>query len=397
MTLLLESALRAWFIITVASVLALLVRSASADLRRRVWIAGLVGSACLPIAAWMAPAHSRVFGAALATAVAYAPGLTSDIVTSASASRTATWLVVLWASGALAVLARLVIGLWNVRRLSRNIVVDTGVAYSSEIDTPVTWGFRRSTILLPEYMREWPDEKRDVVLRHERAHVEQHDWAWQIVVRLVCAAYWFNPLVWVAAHQLAREMENAADDFVLRAGADAPAYANALVEIARRMKGAGMSGAVAMTGRNSLESRVRKILDRSRPRRRAARVAAVIFAAVIAAAVVGVSGPVAHAQQTRAYHVGDDGVVSPVPLTKVIARYTDEAKDRKIQGDVLLTAEVTEEGGIENIEVAQSLDPETGLDASAVEALKQWTFAPGTKDGQPVRVAVTIDMRFTLR
>jgi TonB family protein len=38
-----------------------------------------------------------------------------------------------------------------------------------------------------------------------------------------------------------------------------------------------------------------------------------------------------------------------------------------------------------------------GLDAEAVRAVKQWQFAPGTKEGVPVAVRITVDMSFTLR
>jgi outer membrane biosynthesis protein TonB len=44
--------------------------------------------------------------------------------------------------------------------------------------------------------------------------------------------------------------------------------------------------------------------------------------------------------------------------------------------------------------VTQSLD--TGLDLNAVTAVSQWLFAPGTKDGQPVDVGVTIVINFKL-
>jgi hypothetical protein len=47
-----------------------------------------------------------------------------------------------------------------------------------------------------------------------------------------------------------------------------------------------------------------------------------------------------------------------------------------------------------NIRVVRSLDP--GLDQRAIEAVRQWHFRPGTKDGKPVRVAATVDVNFQL-
>jgi protein TonB len=75
--------------------------------------------------------------------------------------------------------------------------------------------------------------------------------------------------------------------------------------------------------------------------------------------------------------------------------YTPEAKEAKIQGAVVLTAVVNAQGRADDIKVTQSLDP--GLDANAVAAVSQWLFKPGTKDSQPVDVAVKIEINFKLK
>jgi TonB family protein len=80
---------------------------------------------------------------------------------------------------------------------------------------------------------------------------------------------------------------------------------------------------------------------------------------------------------------------------KVDPSYTEEAKEAKIQGTVGLSLVVNSEGRADDVKVTQSL--ETGLDLNAVAAVSQWLFKPGTKDGQPVDVAVKIEVNFRLK
>ncbi len=45
--------------------------------------------------------------------------------------------------------------------------------------------------------------------------------------------------------------------------------------------------------------------------------------------------------------------------------------------------------------IDKALHPE--LDKQAIAALEQWEFKPGTREGKPVPVRVTIEMTFTLK
>ena len=89
-----------------------------------------------------------------------------------------------------------------------------------------------------------------------------------------------------------------------------------------------------------------------------------------------------------------DGVTSPRLLYKVEPEYSEEAKEAKYQGTVMVAAEVWEDGFLHNIRILRSLG--LGLDEKAVEAVKQWKFSPGEKDGKPVRVSVQIQVSFRL-
>src|SRR5262249_10534850 len=98
------------------------------------------------------------------------------------------------------------------------------------------------------------------------------------------------------------------------------------------------------------------------------------------------SGPV--------YAVGD-GVTAPQATKTVNPRYTDAARQAGTQGSVQLSGIVETDGSIGSIAAVKGLDPE--LDEQVVQALSQWRFKPGQKDGADVRVRVSIEMTFTLK
>jgi TonB family protein len=97
-----------------------------------------------------------------------------------------------------------------------------------------------------------------------------------------------------------------------------------------------------------------------------------------------------------AYRPGN-GVETPRLLKEVKPQYTAQAMRAKIQGEVLLECIVQPDGSVGNIRVVRSLDSAFGLDQEAIKAARQWRFAPGTKQGEPVAVLVTIAIAFTLR
>ncbi len=101
----------------------------------------------------------------------------------------------------------------------------------------------------------------------------------------------------------------------------------------------------------------------------------------------------ASAAGTPAYRVGS-GVSAPRLLYKVEPAYTEEARAARFQGTVLLYVEIGADGLAHNISVKRTLG--MGLDEKAIEAVLNWKFQPGMKDGQPVTVAATIEVNFRL-
>ena len=94
--------------------------------------------------------------------------------------------------------------------------------------------------------------------------------------------------------------------------------------------------------------------------------------------------------------VGSPGVTIPRILTEARPQYTSDALRAKIQGSVVVECVVQTDGTVGDVRVIRSLDTTYGLDQEAIKAAKQWKFAPGTRNGEPVPVMVSIELTFTL-
>ncbi len=377
--LILTAALKGTFVLGAAWIATALLRQRSADLRHRIWLAALVAFAVLLIP--LAPPQTlRIVVDTTA----------AGIGTARVSARSVSVLPILWSMIAALLLLRWGAGLFRLYRITRQSRPANGFRVSDAITTPMTWGAIRPVILLPAYVEDWPVEQRDVVISHERAHIQRRDWLWQGFAQVMTAIFWFHPLVWLAAVQMRQEAEHAADDATLATGVRASDYADRLVAVARRLSGPSTIPGVAMVRKPALTSRIAAILDTARTRTGAsvgARIGVVL-------AAVALLVPLSAFQDRNVYHVGEEGVASPSVTYRVEPSYTPEAKEAKIQGTVKLSLVVNSQGRADDIKVTQSLDP--GLDANAVAAVSQWLFKPGSKDGQPVDVGVAIEVNFRL-
>jgi protein TonB len=88
------------------------------------------------------------------------------------------------------------------------------------------------------------------------------------------------------------------------------------------------------------------------------------------------------------------GISAPQPITTPDPDYTEEARKAKTQGTCILGMIVDAEGHPRDIRVVRGLG--NGLDAKAIEAVKQWRFQPALKDGRPVNVQISVEVAFRL-
>ncbi len=88
------------------------------------------------------------------------------------------------------------------------------------------------------------------------------------------------------------------------------------------------------------------------------------------------------------------GVTAPKPVYQPDAEYTDKARKKKIQGSVVVSIVVTDEGKVRDAQIASGLEKD--LDKQALKAVSTWKFEPATKDGKPVAVRIKVEVDYRL-
>jgi protein TonB len=87
------------------------------------------------------------------------------------------------------------------------------------------------------------------------------------------------------------------------------------------------------------------------------------------------------------------GVSAGLLIRQVKPNYPPLAKQARIQGHVLLQAEISKEGLIQNL---QLISGHPMLAPAAIEAVKQWRYRPYLLNGEPVAVETQVDVNFSL-
>lgn len=191
-------------------------------------------------------------------------------------------LVVFYAAGATGVLLHWLLGVVQLVRLQRTAAPAPPLARrmllaiagpsaqpallvtSRRVDTPITFGWRRPIIVLPEPLcQEVGETPLRYALAHEWSHVERRDvvvWHLTALVQLLC---FYQPLFWRLRRQLRLCQDFLADARAARQGGEVEDYADYLVALALRRLKAPPAPALAFSDRRSdLYRRVVMLVER---------------------------------------------------------------------------------------------------------------------------------------
>lgn len=88
------------------------------------------------------------------------------------------------------------------------------------------------------------------------------------------------------------------------------------------------------------------------------------------------------------------GVKAPKLIHYVEPEFSPNSKEAFVEGVVKVSTVVSSDGTVSACQVLRGLNAEE--DRTALKAVKLWRFQPGTKDGKPVNVRVTVEIEFHL-
>jgi len=275
-----EYLIKSTLALTLALILVLLFRKRSASLRHFILSLSLAGLLLLPVLRYLGsgwetsllPARlSGAFGTLSASAeegpngeisggpnykrnIFLLPGSSGPLIAPVYSERPQsqlgsffiTAIPLVWSAGLVFLLLRMAAGIFGAFQLTREgktvrdprwrallerflaaIHLRRKVRLKShpEVLIPLTWGFLKPVVMIPDGHESWTEEQRSSTLIHELSHIKRADFLVMVLVRLSLALFWFNPLSWAVFRRLKNEQEEACDELVLRTGIKPSIYA----------------------------------------------------------------------------------------------------------------------------------------------------------------------------
>lgn len=87
-------------------------------------------------------------------------------------------------------------------------------------------------------------------------------------------------------------------------------------------------------------------------------------------------------------------IKEPTKVRNVAPIYHGTARERRLQGIVILEATIARTGCVSGLKVLRKVDP--ALDLAAIDAVSGWAYTPTLLNGVPVPVIMTVTVNFKL-
>lgn len=145
---------------------------------------------------------------------------------------------------------------------------DVALVISSRKMEPTVCGVWNPVIMLPESIAEHLDDSElQAIMFHELVHIQRRDNLIGNCQMVICALFWFHPLVWFISRKLYDERERACDERVLEICATPEAYAASILKVVRFTFGWKVAGVTGAASSTNLRRRIENIMSRSNSNR----------------------------------------------------------------------------------------------------------------------------------
>lgn len=250
------------------------------------------------------------------------------------------------------------------------------------------------------------DEDLEQVLMHEIAHIRQAHSMDIILSELICLLTWYNPVSWMIKYSLKEMHEYIADSKVMNRSSRLADYFMLLTR-----NTAGVQLGLANNFNKSLTLK-RLIMMKKQRSGRLSRLKALTAAPLIIMLLMifscGNNAGEANSQNLKDTTLAEkkDTVIDKMPefpggseaMTKFIVsnvKYPEAAKEKGIEGKVMVNFVVTKSGKVDEVKVTQKVNDL--LDAEAIRVIKAMPdWIPGEQKGKKIDVQMILPIQFKL-
>ena len=259
---------------------------------------------------------------------------------------------------------------------------------------------------MPErFFAETGVEEQAAALAHEFAHMERRDYATNLLLELVALPLAWHPCLWGLRRSIAQSREMVCDRRAAGFLGTGREYARSLLRLASRMAGeapARTIHAIGIFDANILERRVMSLTMRKGEAKKRTRLAAGAACVLLGVATCGSAMALRMEVRPKTTSPTDSKAQESATFTapKIVFRkppvYPAQARAEKktLDGTVTVRVTVGEDGVPQGVELAKSLRPD--YDQSALDAVKEWRFDPGLRNGKPVTMEMEININYQI-
>jgi beta-lactamase regulating signal transducer with metallopeptidase domain len=255
------------------------------------------------------------------------------------------------------------------------------LATSEAVASPVTFGIRRHTLLLPKpFLASLSGTDLEALLAHECAHMRRRDFAKNILYEILALPIAYHPILWITNARLSETRELVCDRLAAGAIGGREPYAHALLRLAALISTQAPNQtlhAIGIFDANIFERRIMQLIQKPAQVKRSQRIA-ILAATIFLALATGFSALALHTTVAPEEQPKNPKYIQvKIDSMKVVSRVTP----------------VYPKAAKEKLKVVSG--PKE-LQQSAIEAVSHWKWEPYLLNGEPTEVETTVTVIYSL-